>query len=299
MPDFADLRPFDCLVNGSAMRVLLSSGEVCDEIAPRLAPVIEATDQTPLHTFAVLSGSDRVFVFRDGVCIGCEGTTPGARAILLQAMVGVDAPASILHAGGCGGVLIAGESGSGKTTLCAALMARGLGYHCDDSAVLDHEFRVAPVPFAFMLRQGSWQVLEERLPALKSAPVHHRWGTDVRFLPPTPLDGPTKVNALVFVHYQAAGRTKVEELTIFESLLELQRSGFWLEHAPERIERFLAWLGTIGRYRLQYGQLEEAEEFVDGLASENRAKSSAQSLVPRTTAQGNDGGDFEYRLGPA
>ena len=169
---------------------------------------------------------------------------------------------------------MAGASNSGKSTLCAALMARGLGYHCDDSAVLDREFRVASAPFGLMLREGSWSALEPLLPELKKATVYRRWGTDVRFLAPTSIAGPTHVKALIFVRYEAIGGTELEELTVFESLLELQRSGFWVEHTHERIERFLIWLGTIGRYRLHYNRLDEAEEIVERFAMGNSSTHS-------------------------
>jgi hypothetical protein len=266
IPHASDLSPFHCLVNEVPLQVLLDPGDICDEIGPRLQPVLQTVPLAPQQIFSVIGGDGRAFVFQNGRCIGSEEKISGARAILLQAMVGVDTPAAILHAGGCGGILIAGQSGAGKTTLCAALMGRGLEYHCDDSAVLDSQFRVASAPFGLMLRQGSWPLIERRIPALKSAAVLHRWGADVRFLAPTSPQRPAEVNALLFVRYDAAGSTRFDELPVFESLLELQHTGFWVEHKRERIARFLAWLRTVKRFRLHYSRLEEAERIVEGLA---------------------------------
>ena len=181
--EWTDVCPLDCVVNGNPMRVVLQLGDVWDEIAPRLEPV-RSEAPLPRHTFAVGSAAGRVLVFRDGTCIGNEENSAAARAILLQAMAALAEPVAILHAGGCGGVLLAGHSHCGKSTLCAALMGRGLPYHCDDSAVLDRQFRVTPMPFPLMLRSGSWPLIEHRFPAFKDAPVYRRWGTEVRFLTP-------------------------------------------------------------------------------------------------------------------
>ena len=261
-----DVCPVDCVVNGNPMRVVLELGDVWDEIAPRLEPV-RTQPHPPRRTFAVGSAADRVLVFRDGACIGNEENSAGARAVLLQAMASLSDPAAILHAGGCGGVLLAGRSHCGKSTLCAALMGRGLPYHCDDSAVLDREFRVTPMPFRVMLRPGSWPLIEDRFPAFRDAPVYRRWGTDVRLLTPVHATGPAPITALVFVGHQTGAETQLAELSVLDSLLALQRSGFWVEHTRENIQRFLAWLAGIRRFNLRYAELEQAEAIIGKLAA--------------------------------
>lgn len=269
--DGRDVCSVDCVVNGKPMRVLLESGDVWDEIAPRLEPV-QVSGLPPEHTLTVGSAGGRVLVLRDGICIGNEENTAGARAILLQAMAWfaggwLGEPAAILHAGGCGGILLAGHTHSGKSTLCAALMSRGLPYHCDDSAILDREFRVAPMPFPVMLRPGSWPLLDARFPELKHAPVYSRWGANVRFLTPVQTAETAAVTALVFIKHDAAAETQMTELSVLDSLLALQRSGFWVEHTREGIERFLTWLAGIRRYSLLYAELEEAERVILQLAA--------------------------------
>ena len=261
-----DACPVDCVVNGNPMRVVLELGDVWDEIAPRLEPV-RTEPHPPRRTFAVGSAADRVLVFRDGVCIGNEENSAGARAVLLQAMASLTEPVAILHAGGCGGVLLAGHSHCGKSTLCAALMGRGLPYHCDDSAVLDREFRVTPMPFPVMLRPGSWPLIEDRFPAFRDAPVYRRWGTDVRLLTPVHAAAPASITALVFIAHQPGSQTQLAELSVLDSLLALERSGFWVEHTRHSIERFLGWLAGIRRYNLRYAGLEEAEAIIGKLAA--------------------------------
>ena len=260
--DWPEVRAIDCTVNGRPLRVFLELGDVWDEIAPRLQPLRTNGETPPEHTFTVGCAGDSVLVLRDGICIAKEETAAVARVILLQALVSLGEPAAILHAGGCGGILLAGHTHSGKSTLCAALMARGLPFHCEDSAVLDRDFRFAPMPFPLMLRHGSWPVLEARFPELKDAPVYQRFGVDVRFLTPVQPSGPATVTALVFVEHDAAAETQITEVSVFDSLLELQRSGFWVEHTREGIERFLGWLARIRRYKLIYAELEQAEGFI-------------------------------------
>jgi len=273
-----DAVSFECILNGRGFRVILDPGDLVEEIAPRLArvcvPVLPAG--APVTTFRLANGSDRVLVFRDGVLIAQEEKTAGARAILLQEMTrlcetgrGLQA---ILHAGACGTgaacVLLAGASHAGKSTLCAALMAHGLYCYSDDSAVIDRAFRVAGMPFPLMLRQASWPVLESRLASLERVGIHRRAGVEVCFLPsnlPGSSSPTAPVKALVFVEYQPEATTTLRPLTAFDTLLALQRSGFWVEHDRESVARFLGWLTLLPSHRLTYASIDEAVGAVQGL----------------------------------
>ena len=207
---------FECVLNGRGFRVILDAGDLVEEIGPRLARVCVPVlpPGLPVSTFTLVNGSDRVFVYLDGVSVAQEEKTAGARAILLQEMTrlcdtdrGLQA---ILHAGACGTsaacILLAGASHAGKSTLCAALMAHGFYCYSDDSAVIDRAFRVAGMPFPLMLRQSSRQVLESRLASLERVGIHRRAGAEVCFLPsnlPGSSSPAAPVKALVFVEYQA------------------------------------------------------------------------------------------------
>jgi hypothetical protein len=278
VPSSAELRPVDCQVNGVAMRVFLDSGAIWDEIAPRLDPLRIPGGQDAIQ-FTVAASSGKVLVFRESQCIAREDLVTGARAVLLQAMVSREEPLAILHAGGCGGVLLAGGSYSGKSTLCAALMAGGLPYHCDDSAVLSHDFRVHPMPFPLALRQGSWALIEARSQAFRMAPRQARQGPEVRFLEPSNVSGPAAVGALVFVQYQDGSNTALTKLDTFDALLALQKSGFWVEHSESGIRQFLAWLEKIPKFQLQYSKLPDAEAAVRDLAAESAESRSAPSVI--------------------
>jgi hypothetical protein len=64
------------------------------------------------------------------------------------------------------------------------------------------------------------------------------------------------------VDYQPDGDTTLRPLTAFEALVELQQSGFWVEHKNESIAGFLSWLGRIGRHKLTYSRIDEATQTV-------------------------------------
>ena len=104
----SSLVEINCVLNGRGFRVLLEPGDLVEEIAPRLAQVgcSVSTSGRARITFALVNGEDRVFVFRDEVCIAEEEKTSGARAILLQEMTSHCDPdretRAVLHAGACG-----------------------------------------------------------------------------------------------------------------------------------------------------------------------------------------------------
>jgi hypothetical protein len=269
----------NCILNSRPFRVLLEPGDLVAEIAPRLAPVAVSClpPDSPVCTFALANSEDQVLIFRDGVCVARENTVSGARAILLQELAarcnsGREAKA-ILHAGACGTasgcVILAGASHAGKSTLCAALMAAGLYCYSDDSVVLDEHFHAAGMPFPLTLRESSWPLLASRFASFRDCPrVHYRWGQKVRFLQsnlPTGSSPTAPPKALVFVRYQPATSTRLQSLTGFEALMELQQSGFWVEHERESIALFLAWIGRLPAYRLTYQSIDEASDTVRGL----------------------------------
>lgn len=294
----------DCVLNGRHFRVLLEPGELVEEIAPRLeqATVACLPPDKPLTKFALVNGEDRIFVLRDGVCIAAEEKTSGARAILLQEMTTLCDPAreakAILHAGACGStsgcVILAGASHAGKSTLCAALMGEGFFCYSDDSVVLDRQFAVSGMPFPLMLRESSWLVLEPRFSSFMARTrVHRRFGCDVRFLPsnlPGNSSPVARARALVFVDYQPGARTVLQSLTRFEALISLRQGGFWVEHSQDGIARFLAWIGSLGCYKLSYSRIEEALECIKNLLAESRFGTACEMGSASVPAAGNSAG---------
>jgi hypothetical protein len=269
----------NCVLNGRGFRVLLNPGELVEEIAPRLAPVAVShlPPDMPFVTFGLADDDDRVFVFRDRVCIAEEESAPRARAILLQEMTVHCGPgreaSAILHAGACGTasdcVILAGATHSGKSTLCAALMAGGLYCYSDDSAVLDRHFNLSGMPFPLTLRSSSWPVLDSHFPSfIDRAPVHRRSGCTVRFLPsnlPANSSPAATPRALVFVEYRPGASSTLQPLSPFEALLALRQCGFWVKHDRASIAGFLEWIDRLDSYKLTYSLIDEAACVVSGL----------------------------------
>jgi hypothetical protein len=179
-----------------------------------------------------------------------------------------------LHAGACGTaehcVIFPAETHSGKTTLAAACMHAALTFYADDSVLLQAEsFAVPVMPFALMVREGSWPEVSARFPAFENAPVHNRYGQNVRFLHPIcpPHDTKAQPVAIVFSHWQAGASTSISSLDSFEALIRLKESGFWVAHDRAIIQSFLDWLQSLPIYKMIYSNLDEAVAFVRSLVS--------------------------------
>jgi hypothetical protein len=256
----------------------IADAAFADEIKPRLAHLPTNT-QVPDFTFQVARFDGRLKLFRDGAFFAEEPEVNAGRAVLLQELGRVSQPnadwLTILHAGACGTatecVVMPADTNVGKTTLTAALMHSGLQFFSDDSAAFDrHTMRVAPMPFALMIREGSWPVLASRFPELASAPILERNGYNVRFLAP-PAGKPNAgvpAKCLLFIEYKPGAATTLDSLTAFESLLRLQKSGFWVDHDRASIATFLAWIQSIPAYQATYSDLDEATALVHKLLAD-------------------------------
>jgi hypothetical protein len=179
---------------------------------------------------------------------------------------------AILHAGACGNdtacVVMPAATASGKSTLTTALMRSGLRFFSDDSAAIDRTtLQVVALPFALMLREGSWRVLAPYVPDLSAAPILERNGDRVRFLAPSSMvqSGRVTPKCLLFVQYQQGASPNLRKLTAFESLLGLQQSGFWLPHEERTIRSFLSWVQSMPSFHLTYSSLGDAIPIVHNL----------------------------------
>jgi hypothetical protein len=262
-------------LNGRPLRFEITDKEFVEELVPRLAH-LPSDNQPPAATFRIARIDGQLKLFRDGNFFAEESEASAARAVLLQEVARAAQPAAdwltILHAGACGTenacVVMPAETNVGKTTLTAALMHSGLRYLSDDSAAVDRNtLCVAPMPFALMVREGSWPVLASRFPELASAPILERNGWRVRFLAPLDNDLSSGVPAkcLLFIRFELGAATSLEPLTAFESLLRLQKSGFWVAHDRDSIAAFLSWLQSIPAYQAVYSDLDEATTLVHRL----------------------------------
>ncbi len=267
----------DCRLHGKHFRILLTVGDLVDEIAPRLES-LRVPPSPPDITIRLVEVDECVQLFLGEDFLEAAEDSAAARTILLQEMVRVSVTdgqfLAVLHAGACGFesrcVIFPASTHSGKTTLGAALMFSGLTLYADDSVCLDREtLRVAPAPFALMIREGSWPLISARLPAFDSLPTYNRYGQNVKFLPPTiqPDLAGAAASALVFSRWQASAETTITSLNTFEALMRLKDSGFWLAPDREGIRKFLDFLQSLPIYEMTYSDIDEAMAFVKQLVS--------------------------------
>ena len=208
--------------------------------------------------------------------LAAEPDAPVARTVHLQeiARLAHNPPCewlTILHAAALAdpltnkAVILPAATNSGKSTLTAALASSHgkLRFLSDDSAAITTSNEILSLPFALMLREGSWPVLAPYLPELATTGVSHRFGEPIRFLAPPPATTIASAvpEALVFVNYQPAGVTaKLHHLNNLQTFYLLQKSGFWIpRHNRNAIANFrgMGPLNLASLRRLQYSDLSE------------------------------------------
>jgi hypothetical protein len=178
----------------------------------------------------------------------------------------------ILHASavGVGGICLAfvGARGAGKSTLTAALVAAGADFVTDDYAPLEQgTWHVWPVPYAPGIKRGSWRSLRRYYPDIYERPVHRLAGMQIRYLEldaanMAPLDRGSPVTALVFPRYQAGAAFEQCRITAAEALAELCHARSILDRQPNVLAETLRWVDSVPAYRLTYGNLDRAREWV-------------------------------------
>ena len=262
----------DYAIQGKNVRVILQTAELVEEIAPRLESLPHAPAALDF-TFRVVEESDGFRIFCDETCVGTEQGVTAARGVLLQEIVrrcrGRDCLA-VFHAGACGTnskcVVFPASTQSGKTTLAAVLMKMGLTFYSDDSVLLERDTLSVPaMPFALMVREGSWDVLAPRFPELQDAPIVSRYGQRVRFLSPVGMkqDGHCgQVGAIVFCRFQPGAANELSSLDPMQTLLRLQESGFWVAHDERSIRAFLTWIQSTVAFTLSYSDVDQAASII-------------------------------------
>jgi hypothetical protein len=188
---------------------------------------------------------------------------------------------SVLHAAAVGrgdqGILLPAASGSGKSTLTAALVAGGLDYYTDDLALLaGSPLQLMPAPTRIGIKQGSWSVLESRIPELSALPTHRR--SDGRlikyYLPPgVPRPAHTAptvaIIALVFPQYIEGAPVTLSPIGRAEAFSRFTQAGYDLPDSidPHWVAEMIAWISKLDCYALTFGDLSGAAETVRQLVS--------------------------------
>jgi hypothetical protein len=257
-------------------RLLVNDAEFAEEIRPRLSH-LRADCTLPDITLHVIRHKGQYWVFRGEASIRGGAEVTFARTILLEEMARLSRPGTewltILHASVCGTdgscIIMPAATNSGKSTLAAALMHSGLHVFSDDSAAIDRQsLQVISVPFALMLREGSWSALEPYFPELSSAPSLERNGATVRFVAPSSASCQVRTatpRCLLFIQFQPGASVRLQPISVFECLLGLQRSVFWVPHDQASIGAFLSWVQSIPAYEIIYSSLDDAVPMIRSL----------------------------------
>jgi hypothetical protein len=244
----------DYRLHGRTVRVTLHHPDLIAEIALRLEPLLASPTHRPDPTLQATASENGYHIFSGAACVATEEHPANARVVFLQEFVRTTQPGrewtAILHAAACGSeskcVIFPAATHAGKTTLAAVLMHEGLTLYADDSVALCRESLGIPVmPFALMLREGSWPVLAPRFSELDRLPGYNRNGQNVKFLHPIHPAHSANASAVAIVR--------------------LKESGFWVAHDRYRIQDFLDWIQSLPVYEMIYSDLDEATAFIKTL----------------------------------
>ena len=171
-------------------------------------------------------------------------------------------------------VMLPGASGTGKSTLAACLLSRGKArLLTDDIALIDRTtLEVEPMPAPLVLKRGSWELLDG-LRGLSTAPVHRRYGEDVRYLAPDRAriaQARLPVRAIVFLERGAARGGDLRPLTQLEGLQRMIAAPATIRGpiSEETLVRLIGWSAPIDFHQLPYATPEQGAAAVEALLSE-------------------------------
>ena len=158
--------------------------------------------------------------------------------------------------------LLVAASGSGKSTLSAALVAAGARFVADDYAPVEATtWKVWPVPYAPSIKRGSWSVLAERYPSLKSARVFEHRGLRLRYLDldesqRAPLDKGLAVAALIFPEYRRGASLELRPAAPADALTRICHARSIIDRRPRALAETLRFIRSVPAYTLRYGDLD-------------------------------------------
>lgn len=260
----------------AAVRLAVDDAAVAAALSDMLGdfPSAPRADHDLLVT-GTTSGPFAVLV--DGECVRAGLAPAPARGNAVMRLIrlagGEEGWLALLHAAvvtrGPHTFLLTGPGGSGKTTLAAALIARGFRLVAEDTAPLDREGRVHPLPFRLSLKAGSWPLVHRFGIATRGLRRH---ALDPRALVYAPLDPsrraaspvrPTAVLSLARGRGEAAG---IRPLSPLEALAHFLDEASFIDFAAAEALDFLRRFEALPAFRLTYDDAVEAAVLLENLA---------------------------------
>ena len=208
----------------------------------------------------------------DGVLINEGRMMPRIERQINQYLVGALGDRLLLHAGAAVGagraVILPATAGAGKTSLVAGLVRRGCGYLTDELVILHaRTSSIVPFPKAMSLKEGSFALFESLGPD-PTGPEHDRvWYLDPeRLRPGSVVKRPTPISWVIFPRFEAGTKTRIEPLTVGETVLGLfENTVNTARHKEKGLDRLIGIAKRAPGYRLVFGDLDEACEAVLGI----------------------------------
>ena len=239
---------------------------------PPLAP-FRVDEDVRCQLTAQLKEADGTYVVRCGWALVKIEKSRGALMTALQRAIlchDVTAPGLfnvVVHAGAVvtdqGAWLVGGASGHGKSTLVTALDADGARVLSDDLVPLELDTETAlPMPMALSVKEAGWQTAARFRPEISGiAPRISATGKKVKFLKPlNPAQDEDRkghrIAGLLLPHRKMGATACLEPIGLKEAMVGLcDRFGrFPLD--PRDLERLIALLERLPRYRLIYSEVE-------------------------------------------
>ncbi len=265
-------------LSGTTFRIAFADVEHAHAVHPVLAHLEIAPEPADVAV-DIVNESTGVVVYQDGkiseTCASTEELAPVVKSLVWITAVNRHDFLLDIHAGVVGNgeacLLLPGAPGSGKSTLTAALVHAGYLLYSDEVALLaDGSLDVYPLPLAICVKSSGIEALAGRFPQLRALPRHLRadgkrvsyLSPPAEWLPPSTL--PRPVAALVFPTYSPESATQLVRLPAFEALRKLLDECLVLRERLDfrRIERLVAWVGSIPAYRLEHATVDAAFELM-------------------------------------
>jgi hypothetical protein len=154
------------------------------------------------------------------------------KSAILEARMQQDSHLIALHAAALlsqrGAVLLVGSSGSGKSTLSAALNLQGFGLVGEDVVLFDpQDGMITGIPFSFVAKKGSWNILGEYFDGIEELPVRIRAdGNYVKYLKPQSVRHKVSLKELqtvIFPVYSPEADAEIVRVDRADALIDILR----------------------------------------------------------------------------
>ena len=255
------------------VQVVSPVGYVLADITRAYRCFADGTDEPAEATYVIRRRAGRLgctrYVVEEassvGVSIGRGRVMPALEREINQYLVGALGDHLLLHAAGVTmnneGILLPGQSGSGKTTLAGGLVRQGHGYLTDELVILQKRTnRIIPFPKAFSIKEGSFGLFEALGPDPTGPEYDRVWYIDPeRLRPGSVVKKPAPIAWVVFPHYEAGSDTRLERLTVGETVVGLFENAVNIDrHKRRGLDRLVTIAKRAPGYRLVFGDLAEA-----------------------------------------